>query len=57
LDDLPALNETSTPVTKPGDLWLLGARVVSAEHRHLRLGGVEEADELLVPVALHVAAR
>ena len=25
-------------------------------HRHLRLGGVEEADELLVPVALHVAA-
>ena len=22
-DDLPALNETSTPVTKPGDLWLL----------------------------------
>ena len=23
-DDLPALNETSTPVTKPGDLWLLG---------------------------------
>src|SRR3984893_14422907 len=26
-DDLPALNETSTPVTKPGDLWLLG------EHR------------------------
>jgi ParB-like nuclease domain len=28
-DDLPALNETSTPVTKPGDLWLLG------EHRIL----------------------
>ena len=25
-------------------------------HRHLRLSGVEEADELLVPVALHVAA-
>ena len=25
-------------------------------HRHLRLGGVEEADELLVPVARHVAA-
>jgi hypothetical protein len=25
-------------------------------HRHPRLGGVEEADELLVPVALHVAA-
>ena len=24
--------------------------------RHLRLDGVEEADELLVPVALHVAA-
>ena len=23
-DDLPALNETSTPLTKPGDLWLLG---------------------------------
>jgi hypothetical protein len=23
-DDLPALNETSPPVTKPGDLWLLG---------------------------------
>jgi hypothetical protein len=22
-DDLPALNEASTPVTKPGDLWLL----------------------------------
>src|SRR3982074_2574111 len=31
-----------------------GAR--SNTHRHLRLGGVEEADELLVPVALHVAA-
>ena len=28
-DDLPALNESSTPVTKPGDLWLLG------EHRIL----------------------
>ena len=28
-DDLPALNKTSTPVTKPGDLWLLG------EHRIL----------------------
>src|ERR1700738_438820 len=28
-DDLPALNATSTPVTKPGDLWLLG------EHRML----------------------
>ena len=24
--------------------------------RHLRLDGIEEADELLVPVALHVAA-
>jgi len=23
-DDLPALNETSTPVTKPGKLWLPG---------------------------------
>jgi hypothetical protein len=23
-DDLPALNETSTPVTKPGELWLPG---------------------------------
>jgi hypothetical protein len=23
-DDLPALNETSTPVTQLGDLWLLG---------------------------------
>ena len=25
-------------------------------HRHLRLDGVEEVDELLVPMALHVAA-
>jgi hypothetical protein len=24
--------------------------------RHLRLDGIEEADELLVPVALHIAA-
>ncbi len=31
-DNLPALNETSTPVTQLGDLWLLG------EHRILFLG-------------------
>ena len=31
-------------------------RVDFFSHRHLRLDGIEEADELLVPVALHIAA-
>ena len=58
--------EVKRPAGMPGQPFLyLGmfvCRVVVDDgvdrhsHRHLRLGGVEEADELLVPVALHVAA-
>src|SRR4030081_2292523 len=58
--------EVKRPAGMPGQPFLyLGmfvGRVVVDDgvdrhsHRHLRLGGVEEADELLVPVALHVAA-
>ena len=33
-DDLPALNETSTPVAKPGDLWLLGPILTSRAGRN-----------------------
>jgi hypothetical protein len=35
-------------------IWLNYKTALS--RRHLRLDGVEEADELLVPVALHIAA-
>ena len=44
------------------NLWVLVGRVVvddgvdSLSGRHLRFDGIEEADELLVPVALHVMA-
>ena len=58
--------EVERPAGMPGQPFLyLGmfvGRVVVDDgvdrhsHWHLRLGGVEEADELLVPVALHVAA-
>ena len=43
------------------DLWMLVRCVVVEDHmnrlarRDLRLDGVEEADELLMPVPLHVA--
>src|SRR5580704_1772147 len=65
-DDLPALNETSTPVTKPGDLWLLGEhRILSANalmsESYAQLLGDERAQMIFtdppwnVPIAGHVS--
>jgi 16S rRNA G966 N2-methylase RsmD len=65
-DDLPALNETSTPVTKPGDLWLLGEhRILCANalmsESYARLLGDERAQMIFTdppwntPIAGHVS--
>src|SRR5580692_4170535 len=65
-DDLPALNETSTPVTKPGDLWLLGEhRILCANalmsESYARLLGDERAQMVFtdppwnIPIAGHVS--
>lgn len=65
-DDLPALNETSTPVTKPGDLWLLGEhRILCANalmpESYARLLGDERAQMIFtdppwnIPIAGHVS--
>ena len=65
-DDLPALNETSTPVTKPGDLWLLEEhRILCANalmpESYTRLLGDERAQMIFtdppwnIPIAGHVS--
>src|SRR5580704_12551176 len=65
-DDLPALNETATPVTKPGDLWLLGEhRILCANalmsESYARLLGDERAQMIFtdppwnIPIAGHVS--
>src|SRR5713226_4067367 len=65
-DHLPALNETSTPVTQPGDLWLLGAhRILCADalmgESYARLLGDERAQMVFtdppwnIPIAGHVS--
>jgi DNA modification methylase len=65
-DDLPALNETSTPVTKPGDLWLLGEhRILCANalmpESYTRLLGDERTQMIFtdppwnIPIAGHVS--
>src|SRR5580704_11234338 len=65
-DDLPALNETSTPVTQPGDLWLLGEhRILCADglmpDSYARLLGDERAQMIFtdppwnIPIAGHVS--
>jgi DNA modification methylase len=65
-DDLPALNEASTPVTKPGDLWLLEEhRILCADalmpESHTRLLGDERAQMIFtdppwnIPIAGHVS--
>ena len=65
-DDLPALNETSTPLTKPGDLWLLGEhRILCANglmsESYARLLGDERAQMIFtdppwnIPIAGHVS--
>ena len=65
-DDLPALNETATPVTKPGDLWLLGEhRLLCANalmsESYARLLGDERAQMIFtdppwnIPIAGHVS--
>jgi DNA modification methylase len=65
-DELPALNETSAPVTKPGDLWLLGDhRVLCANalisESYVRLLGNERAQMIFtdppwnIPIAGHVS--
>ena len=65
-DDLPALNETSTPVTKPGDLWLLGDhRILCANalmsESNSRLLGDARAQMIFtdppwnIPIAGHVS--
>ena len=67
-DDLPALNETSTPVTKPGDLWLLGEhRMLCANalmsESYARLLGDERAQMIFtdppwnIPIAGHVSGQ
>ena len=65
-DDLPALNETATPMTKPGDLWLLGehrilcANALMAES-YARLLGSERAQMIFtdppwnIPIAGNVS--
>jgi DNA modification methylase len=65
-DNLPPLNETSTPVTQPGDLWLLGDhRVLCADalegESYLRLLGDERAQMVFtdppwnIPIAGNVS--
>jgi hypothetical protein len=65
-DGLPALNETSTPVTKPGDLWLLEEhRILCANslmpESYTRLLGDERAQMIFtnppwnIPIAGHVS--
>jgi DNA modification methylase len=65
-DDLPALNETSTPVTKPGDLWFLGEhRILCADaakpESYARLLGDGRAQMIFtdppwnIPIAGHVS--
>jgi DNA modification methylase len=65
-DDLPALNETSTPVTKPGDLWLLEEhRILCADalmpESYTRLLGDERPQMIFtdppwnIPIAGHVS--
>jgi DNA modification methylase len=65
-DDLPALNEASTPVTKPGDLWLLEEhRILCADalmpESYTRLLGDERAQMIFtdppwnIPIAGHVS--
>ena len=65
-DDLPALNGTSTPVTQPGDLWLLGEhRILCADalmgESYARLLGDERAQMVFtdppwnIPIAGHVS--
>ena len=65
-DDLPALNESSTPVTKMGDLWLLGEhRILCANalmsESYSRLLGDARAQMIFtdppwnIPIAGHVS--
>ena len=65
-DNLPALNETSTPVTQLGDLWLLGEhRILCADalmgESYARLLGDERAQMVFtdppwnIPIAGHVS--
>jgi len=65
-DDLPALNETSIPVTQPGDLWLLGEhRILCANalmsESYARLLGAERAQMIFtdppwnIPIAGNVS--
>jgi hypothetical protein len=65
-DHLPALNETSTPATQPGDLWLLGEhRIVCANalmgQSYARLLGDERAQMVFtdppwnIPIVGHVS--
>jgi ParB-like chromosome segregation protein Spo0J len=65
-DDLTALNETSPPLTKPGDLWLLGDhRILCANalisESYARLLGNERAEMIFtdppwnIPIAGHVS--
>src|SRR6266436_5246179 len=65
-DNLPALNETSTPVTQLGDLWLLGAhRILCTDalmgESYARLLGDERAQMVFtdppwnIPIAGHVS--
>jgi hypothetical protein len=65
---LPALNETSTPVTQLGDLWLLGEhRILCADalmcESYARLLGDERAQMVFtdppwnIPIAGHVSGQ
>jgi hypothetical protein len=65
-DNLPVLNETSTPVTQPGDLWLLDKhRILCADalvgESYARLLGDERAQMVFtdppwnIPIAGHVS--
>jgi DNA modification methylase len=65
-DELPALDATSTPVTQPGDLWLLGDhRIICADalmgESYARLLGDERAQMVFtdppwnIPIAGHVS--
>ena len=53
--------EARMPRQPGGDLWVLMGGVVVEHHvdrfvgRHLTFDGIEKADELLMPVALHTA--
>ena len=56
-------SEARVPVEPSRHLWMLVGSVVVEDHvhglssRHLRLNGIEEADELLVTMALHISAN